>query len=188
MYLIRVWRGSLKKKIVCTRFWNMLQHSNCVNLQSAHLQIHPDDKHPTDNEIKEGEKKWYPWFCITQPAVWGCQPVVWEVRPRPDPVEEPGGSKRVTEKNSTFPRHSSLSYTQSNTVIPSLFNWLPLATFWQRKHWLSATINHSLFVWWDAWNLQELHSVTADALEDKFDLNKNITSQLVPKETSGVPT
>lgn len=52
--------------------------------------------------------------------------------------------RRTTEENSTLshsaPRYGT--YTRGNTVFLSLFNWLPLATSWQWKHWLSAAINH----------------------------------------------
>lgn len=51
-------------------------------------------------------------LCITQltVSVWGCQPVVWEVRPSPDPVEvcwalrwKPGGFEKGDSKEQHIP-------------------------------------------------------------------------------------
>lgn len=100
-----------------------------------------------------------PDFCMTllRRSAQGCQPVKWELWLSLDPVEvlscaaeanrfEEGWQERTTHSHITS--HST-SYTQSDTMFLSVFNWLPLPTPWQWKHWLSATINHSQFVWWD---------------------------------------
>lgn len=114
--------------------------------------------------------------------MWGCEPVVWEVRVqilwrcaelcRGSRAVWEGWQKRTVHSQSA-PHYSS--YTQSNTMFPSLFNWLPLPTSWQWKHWLSATINHPLFV---------LHIHTNRENQHKLDFSKN-SMKIQPQWSNG---
>lgn len=148
--------------------WNNIRLHYLSN--QIHLQMHPQDKHSTDNKGKMTrlilhntvgrESARLPASCMggrAESRSRGGAGLVW---------------RGVTEKNSTFPRRCSRCYTLSNSLILWLFNWLPLATFWQRKHWLSAAINHSLFVFRDV----GIKSCTQQL--SMFDLNRSITPQM----------